>query len=89
MARIHFTQHLAKHVDCPSCEASGRTVREVLDEALLGNDRLRGYVLDDQRSLRKHVTIYVDNQMICDRQGLTDPVGETSEVFVLQALSGG
>lgn len=89
MAQVHFTQHLAKHVDCPSCEASGETVREVLDAALADKSQLASYVLDDQGRLRKHVTIYVDNQMICDRHGLTDPVDSQSEVYVLQALSGG
>lgn len=89
MALVHFTQHLAKHVDCPTCEASGATVREVLDAALADRRQLAGYVLDDQRCLRRHVTIYVDNQMIRDRQGLTDPVEPGSELYVLQALSGG
>jgi len=35
------------------------------------------------------MAIYVDGVPIMDRQGLSDAVPETSEVFVMQALSGG
>ena len=47
------------------------------------------YVLDDQGALRKHVNVFVDNRMISDRVALSDAVAEDSEVFVMQALSGG
>jgi hypothetical protein len=50
---------------------------------------VRGYVLDDQAGLRKHMTIFVDGRMIRDRARLTDAVGESSTVYVFQALSGG
>ena len=50
---------------------------------------LRGYVLDDQGHLRRHVQVFVDAAMVADRAGLSDPVGDASEVFVMQALSGG
>jgi hypothetical protein len=46
-------------------------------------------VLDDQSGLRKHVTVFVDGRMIRDRGRLSDPVAETSTVYVFQALSGG
>ncbi len=46
-------------------------------------------MLDDQSALRKHMTIFVDGQIIRDRARLTDVVGETSSIYVFQALSGG
>jgi sulfur-carrier protein len=46
-------------------------------------------VLDDQGELRKHVFIFVDGRRIADRVKLTDAVGETSEIYVMQALTGG
>ena len=49
----------------------------------------RGYVLDDQSALRKHMTIFVDGRIIHDRTRLTDAVSESSTVYVFQALSGG
>lgn len=89
MPRVHFTSNLRRHVDCPSVEAEGATVREVLDRVFAGNDRIRHYVLDDQSALRKHMTILVDGMRIADRERLSDAVKPASEIYVMQALSGG
>ena len=89
MATIKFTRHLERHLSAPQLEAEGATVREVLDGALAGHPQLRGYVLDDQGRLRKHVVIFVDGQAIQDRLRLADPVEAGSELLVMQALSGG
>lgn len=64
-------------------------MREVLDEVFVANPRARSYVLDDQGALRKHMVIFVDGQAIRDRESLSDVVPENSEVYVMQALSGG
>ncbi len=69
--------------------SSRATVREALDNAFREQPKLRTYVLDDQGRLRKHVVIFVDGQLIRDRGGLSDSVGESSELLVMQALSGG
>jgi sulfur carrier protein ThiS len=68
---------------------AGRTVAAALQEVFADNPVLRGYVLDDQGQLRQHVAIFVDGHQINDRTRLTDPVRAESEVFVVQALSGG
>jgi hypothetical protein len=89
MAKVFFTSNLRRHVDCPSMEAHGSTVREVLAVVFAAQDRLGHYVLDDQGALRKHMSILVDGQRIRDLERLSDPVLPTSEVWVMQALSGG
>jgi sulfur carrier protein ThiS len=89
MARIVFTANIQRHVACPEAEAVGRTVREVLENVFDENPQARGYVLDDQAALRKHMAIFVDGQIIRDRARLTDAVRETSRIYVIQALSGG
>jgi molybdopterin converting factor small subunit len=89
MARVFFTANLRRHVDCPETEAEGATVREVLDGVFAKNERLRGYVLDDQSALRRHMGVIVDGGRLRDRVALSDPVKSTSQIYVLQALSGG
>lgn len=89
MARVVFTPNIQRHVVCPEAEAPGATVREVLVAVFETNPRARGYVLDDQLALRKHMTIFVDGVVIRDRVGLGDAVGENSTIYVFQALSGG
>ena len=64
-------------------------MREVLDDVFRQNPQLRGYVLDDLGHLRKHVVVFIDGEMIEDRTALSDTVAPTSELFVMQALSGG
>ena len=89
MARVVFTPNVQRHVACPEAEASGQTVREVLDKVFADNAQARGYVLDDQSALRKHMAIFVDGTMIRDRARLSDAVRDTSTIYVFQALSGG
>lgn len=89
MARVVFTTNLRRHVDCPTVEVQGASVREVLDAVFAGNERLRHYVLDDQAGLRKHMTVLVDGQRIRDREALSDAVTPASEIYVMQSLSGG
>ena len=89
MAKVVFTPNIQRHVALPQAEASGRTVRDVLEAVFTDYPEARGYVLDDQSALRKHMTIFVDGRIIHDRTRLTDAVSESSTVYVFQALSGG
>ena len=89
MAKVIFTANIQRHVACPEAQAPGGTVREVLDNVFAENAQARSYVLDDQRALRRHMTIFVDGRMIRDRAGLADRVAENSTIYVVQALSGG
>ena len=87
MARVTFTGNLRRHVACDPCEAAGGTVREALESAFRLRPGLREFVLDEQGALRKHMNVFVDGEMIKDREGLKDPAG--AEIHVMQALSGG
>ncbi len=89
VATVHFTPHLQKHVSCPTELVAAHSVREALDAVFEQNQPLRGYILDDQGCLRKHVVIFVDGKTIVDRNGLSDAVNDSSEIYVMQALSGG
>jgi hypothetical protein len=86
---VTFTSHLERHVAAPASDVRGLTVREALEEVFTQNPALRGYVLDDQGALRQHVVVFVDGRMVEDRRRLSDPIDDTSELFVMQALSGG
>ena len=44
---------------------------------------------DERGSLRKHVNIFVDEELLADRAALSDPLGRDARVFIMQALSGG
>jgi hypothetical protein len=89
MARVLFTPNIQRHITCPPAEVAGLTVAEVLEAVFAANERARGYVLDDQGALRKHMAVFINGELVRDRARLSDPVPPDAEVFVLQALSGG
>jgi sulfur-carrier protein len=64
-------------------------VREVLEGVFADNPRLRGYIVDERGALRRHMIVFVDGRQISDRERLSDRVGPRSEIYVMQALSGG
>lgn len=89
MAQVTFTQNIQRHVACPTLDVPGKTVREVLERYFEQHPRARGYVLDEQGALRKHVVIFLNGQQIRDRSGLSEAVETGSSIYVMQALSGG
>lgn len=89
MSRVVFTGNLQRHVACPPSEGQGATVREVLASVFARYPKAEGYVLDEHGALRHHMVVFVDGEAVSDRQHLSDPVLPQSEVFVMQALSGG
>lgn len=89
MPKVSFTQNLKRHLSAPRAEVPGATVRDALEAVFAENPILRSYIVDDQGRLRKHVAVFVDGEMIEDRDALSDPVGSASELVVMQALSGG
>lgn len=65
------------------------TVGAALDAVFAQHPNLRGYVLDEQGTVRHHVAVFVDGDAIRDKRVLSQPLTEQSEVYVMQALSGG
>ena len=90
MPTVKFTYALKRYFpglrDTP---ASGASLVEVLREMDTTYPGIRSYLLDEQGNLRKHVNIFIDGSMISDRLRLTDPFEQTSEIYIMQALSGG
>ncbi|NCF69049.1 MAG: molybdenum cofactor biosynthesis protein MoaD [Chloroflexi bacterium] len=93
MATVRFTKHLIRFfpdlANQSTIEAQGDTVAGVvaaLDEQYPG---LAAYVVDEQGALRKHVNIFLDDELIHDRQKLQDPVTADDRIYIFQALSGG
>lgn len=89
MAKVVFTSHIARHVWCPESRVSADTLGAALEQVFKTHPRVRDYVLDEQGGLRKHVVVFIDGQRVHDRHKLSDRVGEASEIYVLQALTGG
>lgn len=89
MPKVSFTSALQRFLATPETKVEGATVRAALDAVFAANPQLRGYVLDDQGAVRRHVNVFVNAAPLRDRATLSDAVGAEDEIFVFQALSGG
>ena len=89
MPTVSFTSALRRFLPVPAAQVEGVTVGEALAAVFVSRPALRGYVLDDQGALRRHVAVYVNGEPVRDRTRMTDSVGMHDEIYVFQALSGG
>lgn len=90
MAKVKFTAALTRFFPgLREIEVEGNTVQEVVNNI---NQEVPGvihYLLEEDGSLRKHVNIFVREELITDRTHLSDQVQPGDELFIYQALSGG
>lgn len=89
MPTVSFTSALQRFLPAPSAKVDGGTVGDALAVVFAAHPALRGYVLDDQGALRRHVAVYVNGEKVSDRARLSDAVGPDDEIHVFQALTGG
>lgn len=89
MPTVTFTRALEQFLKAPPAEVEGATLGAALASVFASRPALRGYVLDDQGGLRRHVAVYVNGKPARDRVRLSDPVAPQDQIYVLQALTGG
>jgi sulfur-carrier protein len=89
MAQVHFTTWLRQYVPDGPLSAGGTTVGDALADVFAERPHVRGYVLDEQGRLRKHVCIFADGTRLPRDATLEHPIRPDSELHVMQALSGG
>jgi molybdopterin synthase sulfur carrier subunit len=89
MPSVRFTRNIQRHVECPTLEVPGATLAQVLNAYFAANERARGYVLEDDGRLRKHMAVFIDGRQIEDRDQLSDLVSRDAVIDVVQSLSGG
>lgn len=73
----------------PRFAVAGTSLKPALDELFGLHPQLRGYVMDEHGRLRHHVAVFIDGQSLDDKTRLHTPLDDDSEVYLLQALSGG
>ncbi|HEY2137883.1 MAG TPA: hypothetical protein VGH49_18505 [Xanthobacteraceae bacterium] len=89
MARVHFTAWLRELVPDGPMQANGGTVGEALATLFTEVPQLRGYLVDERGNLRRHVCVFADGQRLACDATMGHPVRPDSELYVMQALSGG
>jgi hypothetical protein len=69
--------------------AAGASLGDALESAFAQYPQIRGYVVDDQGAVRHHVAVFVDGVAVADKANLQVPVRQSTEIYIMQALSGG
>jgi len=89
MVTVEFASSLRRHVECAPQSVAPGSLREVLEAALQAAPELASYVFDDQRAVRQHVAVFVNQDMVQDRRRLDQVLRSGDRVLVIQALTGG
>jgi molybdopterin synthase sulfur carrier subunit len=91
VATVELTRHLVQFFPqlADDLTVEGTTVAEVIAAVERVAPGFAFYVCDERGRLRRHVNVFVDGLSVGDRAKLTDPVGPSSQVMIMQALSGG
>lgn len=90
MAHFRFTANLRRYFpELKPEEIQEATVIEAIDKLNERYPGIKGYICEDQGELRQHVQIFIGDEQLKDRQGLSDAIGSKDEVYIMQALSGG
>jgi molybdopterin synthase sulfur carrier subunit len=91
MASVNFTTHLQRFF--PTLQqgtfVEGQTVADIVRSLEQQQPGLAAYIVDEHGALRKHVNIFVNEELVTDREQLKDAVGQNTRVYIFQALSGG
>ena len=66
-------------------EVGGANVGEALDHLVTEHPKLKGWVLDEQGRIRRHVNVFVDGL----RADASVAVKPETELNIIQAISGG
>jgi sulfur-carrier protein len=90
MATVNFTYALKRfYPQLREMELHANNVNELLYQIEKEYPGIKNYIVDDQGTLRQHVNIFVNGKMIADRVKLSDGLQADTEVYIMQALSGG
>jgi hypothetical protein len=89
MPTLTFASSIERHVACPGEAVDARTVGEALERYFEAHPAVRTYVLDEQGCVRHHVAVFLDGVQLRSRARLDEPVSATTEIYVMQSLSGG
>jgi sulfur carrier protein ThiS len=89
MPTVEFAPALTRHVPCPRQEVDAGSIGAALDAAFRAAPALRGYVLDEQGAVRKHVAVFLNGEMLPRPSALARGLAAGDRVLVIQALTGG
>ncbi|MBK8206868.1 MAG: MoaD/ThiS family protein [Planctomycetes bacterium] len=92
MPKVELARHLYAffpHLEGKEINVQAESAADVVKEMEKLAPGFAFYICDERGSLRTHVNMFIEENMVSDRKKLSDRVKPDSKVYILQALSGG
>ena len=86
---VTFAASLQRHIPCAPQSVTPASLRDVFQAALQAAPDLKHYIFDDQGNIRKHVAVFINQNLLANRSDLTQNLAAGDRVLVVQALTGG
>jgi molybdopterin converting factor small subunit len=84
--KVLIPSALRSYTERSQAEAQGATLAALLLDLDRQYAGIRFRMIDEQDCIRRHIRIFVNGRQVAD---LAQPLAETDEVIIVQALSGG
>jgi len=88
MIKVHLTANLQKYYPVNQFEVEAQTVMDLLQKMDQVQKLFSTYILDDDKSVRKHVNIFINGELLPKKE-TARALKAGSTVHIMQALSGG
>jgi len=90
MPKVQFTKALNRFFNnLQAVEVEASNIKNLVNEVEKKFPGMSDYILENNGALRKHVNIFIGENMIKDRIQLSDKIQTNDEIYIMQALSGG
>jgi len=84
--RVHIPSALRSYTERSETQASGATLAALLADLDRRYPGIRFRMIDEQDRIRRHIRIFVNGEQV---HALAQPLRDSDEVVIVQALSGG
>jgi molybdopterin converting factor small subunit len=85
MATVNLRAPLKQRAGASSVEVQGATVIEVIAGLERDVPELRGFLMDEQGQIRRHVNVFVDGEP----SEPSDSIRGSAQIDIIQAITGG
>lgn len=88
MITVVLTANLQKYFPQDKLQLQAANILQLLEKMDQISPRFSSYILEDDKSVRKHVNIFIDGNLL-DKSKTSQALKAGQTVHIMQALSGG
>lgn len=88
MVKVHLTANLQKYYPIHQFEIEATDILDLLQRMDQVQKKFSSYILEDDKSVRKHVNIFIDGELLPKKE-TSRQLKSGSTIHIMQALSGG